>query len=206
LFSRRHRSPRCACSIPNAEPEAIPAKRPYRRRRRFSDGELPSHHGHAAYVARASERAGDVQTFTVTTPPIDNCFDPDCTVCAVVDTLNAIAESNETNNNCARPLKAESTSGEPVSWLPRPFGLGPNGGRTVPRQHPVCGAKPQVNRRRPPAGVTATSPSTDICARARRREKAGAPARRPSIRGGLIEACPALANLCPSELWSRHDR
>lgn len=43
--------------------------------------------------------AGASQTITVTTPPTDNCFDPNCTICAVVDTLNAIAETNETNNN-----------------------------------------------------------------------------------------------------------
>jgi hypothetical protein len=46
--------------------------------------------------------AGDVQTFTVTTPRMDNCFDPDCTVCAVVDTLNAITESSETNNKLCK--------------------------------------------------------------------------------------------------------
>jgi hypothetical protein len=46
--------------------------------------------------------AGGVQTFTVTTPPIDNCYDPNCTVCAVVDTMNAIAESNEANNKLCK--------------------------------------------------------------------------------------------------------
>ncbi len=46
--------------------------------------------------------AGGVQTFTVTTPRIDNCYDPDCTVCAVVDTMNAIAESNEANNKLCK--------------------------------------------------------------------------------------------------------
>jgi len=46
--------------------------------------------------------AGASQTFTVTSsPPGDNCFDPDCTICVTVDDGNAVTESDETNNqNC----------------------------------------------------------------------------------------------------------
>jgi subtilase family serine protease len=38
------------------------------------------------------------QGFTVTTPPGGNCYDPDCTVCVVVDSGNDVSESNEGNN------------------------------------------------------------------------------------------------------------
>ena len=37
-------------------------------------------------------------TFSVTTPPGGNCFDPDCTICVTVDSANAVAETNEGNN------------------------------------------------------------------------------------------------------------
>ncbi len=42
--------------------------------------------------------AGTPQTFTVTTPPGGNCFDPDCTVCVTVDSDSTVAESDEGNN------------------------------------------------------------------------------------------------------------
>ena len=48
---------------------------------------------------------GGSGTVTFTTPPGGNCFDPDCTVCAVVDTLNAIAESSETNNKLCKTFE-----------------------------------------------------------------------------------------------------
>jgi serine protease len=37
-------------------------------------------------------------SFPVTTPPGGNCFDPDCQVCATVDALDTVAETDETNN------------------------------------------------------------------------------------------------------------
>ncbi len=46
--------------------------------------------------------AGAVQTFTVTTPPGRNCFDPDCTVCVTVDSDNSVVESNEANNKLCK--------------------------------------------------------------------------------------------------------
>ena len=49
--------------------------------------------------AVASDMApGDTRTFTISTPPGGNCFDPDCTVCVEVDSGGAVSESNETNN------------------------------------------------------------------------------------------------------------
>lgn len=42
--------------------------------------------------------AGESQTFSITTPPGGNCFDPDCTVCVTVDSDLDITESNEENN------------------------------------------------------------------------------------------------------------
>jgi subtilase family serine protease len=35
-------------------------------------------------------------------PPSGNCYDPDCTVVAQVDSTNAITESNEGNNSDTR--------------------------------------------------------------------------------------------------------
>jgi len=46
--------------------------------------------------------AGASQTFTVTTPPGGNCFDPDCTVCARADDKDEVAESEEGNNQLCR--------------------------------------------------------------------------------------------------------
>lgn len=46
--------------------------------------------------------AGDAQTFTATTPPGGNCFDPDCQICATADSLGAIDESDESNNDLCR--------------------------------------------------------------------------------------------------------
>ena len=46
--------------------------------------------------------AGSERTFIIKSPPGDNCFDPDCTVCVAVDNLDVIVESDETNNRmCA---------------------------------------------------------------------------------------------------------
>jgi hypothetical protein len=42
--------------------------------------------------------AGLTQFFTITTPEGDNCFDPDCTVSVLVDDMNDVVESDETNN------------------------------------------------------------------------------------------------------------
>ncbi|MDJ0730320.1 MAG: CARDB domain-containing protein [Crocosphaera sp.] len=42
---------------------------------------------------------GSSETFTVTTRPGGNCFDPDCTICVTVDDQNQVMESNELNNN-----------------------------------------------------------------------------------------------------------
>jgi hypothetical protein len=42
--------------------------------------------------------AGASQTFNVDTPAGDNCFDPDCLVCALADSGMTVAESDETNN------------------------------------------------------------------------------------------------------------
>jgi len=43
--------------------------------------------------------AGSIKTFTVDLPAGGNCYDPDCTMCITVDSLNEIIESNEGNNN-----------------------------------------------------------------------------------------------------------
>jgi len=45
---------------------------------------------------------GATKTIDVETPPGDNCFDPDCTVCAVVDINNEVDETNENNNKLCR--------------------------------------------------------------------------------------------------------
>jgi hypothetical protein len=41
-------------------------------------------------------------SFTVTTPPGGNCFDPDCTICVTVDSGNTVAETNEGNNQLCK--------------------------------------------------------------------------------------------------------
>ena len=41
---------------------------------------------------------GASDTFPVTTPPGGNCFDPDCEICATVDALGDVDETDETNN------------------------------------------------------------------------------------------------------------
>ena len=46
--------------------------------------------------------AGGTKTFEVITPPGGNCFDPDCTICATVDSGNDIDEINESNNRLCR--------------------------------------------------------------------------------------------------------
>ena len=43
--------------------------------------------------------AGSTKTFTITLPIGGNCFDPDCTICVTVDSLDEIEESDEGNNN-----------------------------------------------------------------------------------------------------------
>ena len=45
---------------------------------------------------------GTSQSFTVTTPPGGNCFDPDCTICVTVDDANTVGESNEANNQLCK--------------------------------------------------------------------------------------------------------
>ncbi len=45
---------------------------------------------------------GASQSFPVTTPPGGNCFDPDCQICATVDFLNNVEESDETNNKICK--------------------------------------------------------------------------------------------------------
>lgn len=42
--------------------------------------------------------SGASDTFTATTQPNGNCFDPNCTICVKVDDLQQVIESNETNN------------------------------------------------------------------------------------------------------------
>ena len=42
--------------------------------------------------------SGATVTRTVTLPSGGNCYDPDCTICITVDSLNEILESNEGNN------------------------------------------------------------------------------------------------------------
>ena len=46
--------------------------------------------------------AGAAQTFGVTFPAGNNCFDPDCTVCAVADDAGEVDESDETNNQMCK--------------------------------------------------------------------------------------------------------
>jgi CARDB len=41
---------------------------------------------------------GGTQTFTITTPPGGNCYDPDCTISVTVDSNNEVEECNEKNN------------------------------------------------------------------------------------------------------------
>ena len=55
---------------------------------------------------RASGLApGAAQEFTVTTDPGGNCYDPDCSVCVLVDSGNDVRESNERNNRlCATSI------------------------------------------------------------------------------------------------------
>ena len=50
--------------------------------------------------------AGEDRRITVATPPGGNCFDPDCTVSATVDSTNAVEECNERNN-----ARSETTPG-----------------------------------------------------------------------------------------------
>jgi CARDB protein len=45
---------------------------------------------------------GTTLSFTVTTPPGGNCFDPDCTVCVTVDSANTVSETNEGNNQLCK--------------------------------------------------------------------------------------------------------
>ncbi len=54
------------------------------------------------HVSPAGLVAGGIEDFTVVTPPGGNCHDPDCRICATVDSANAIAESDETNNQLCR--------------------------------------------------------------------------------------------------------
>ncbi len=44
----------------------------------------------------------ETQFFTVSSPPGGNCYDPDCTVCIIVDSNDAAVESNESNNQSCR--------------------------------------------------------------------------------------------------------
>ena len=46
--------------------------------------------------------AGASETFAAQTPPSDNCFDPNCRICAFADSDDAVAESNEANNELCR--------------------------------------------------------------------------------------------------------
>lgn len=41
------------------------------------------------------------QRFELTTPEGGNCYDPDCTVTVLVDDLNQVVESDETNNTAS---------------------------------------------------------------------------------------------------------
>lgn len=52
--------------------------------------------------AVAGLAVGASQTFTITSPPGGNCFDPDCKVCVTVDSGNTVVESNETNNELCK--------------------------------------------------------------------------------------------------------
>jgi|GEM_PF-1949576 len=46
--------------------------------------------------------AGGTSRLKITFPPADNCFDPNCTVCAVADHEANLEESDETNNQMCR--------------------------------------------------------------------------------------------------------
>jgi hypothetical protein len=46
--------------------------------------------------------AGASQTLNIITKPSNNCYDPDCRICAVADSEAAVAESNESNNDLCR--------------------------------------------------------------------------------------------------------
>jgi len=50
-------------------------------------------------VPVVSLAAGATKTFTIPLPAGGNCYDPNCTICITVDSLNEIIESNEGNNN-----------------------------------------------------------------------------------------------------------
>jgi CARDB len=54
--------------------------------------------GQSKTISVAGLAAGASQSFAEVLGPGGNCFDPDCTVRVTVDSGNAIAESNETNN------------------------------------------------------------------------------------------------------------
>ena len=46
--------------------------------------------------------AGASVPLTANLGPDNNCYDPDCTVSVTVDSGNAVAEANETNNTATR--------------------------------------------------------------------------------------------------------
>jgi hypothetical protein len=58
--------------------------------------------GQARTITVSGLGAGASQTFSENLGPAGNCYDPDCTVRVTVDTGNAVAESNETNNSATR--------------------------------------------------------------------------------------------------------
>jgi subtilase family serine protease len=41
---------------------------------------------------------GQEESFTITTPPGGNCYDPNCTICVTVDSYQQVTESNKENN------------------------------------------------------------------------------------------------------------
>jgi hypothetical protein len=45
---------------------------------------------------------GASQTFVAQTPPSDNCYDPNCLICAFADSDDAVTESDEANNELCR--------------------------------------------------------------------------------------------------------
>ena len=49
-------------------------------------------------VAGLAAGASTTLTIQALPPPGNNCFDPDCTVCATADSTNTVSESNETDN------------------------------------------------------------------------------------------------------------
>jgi hypothetical protein len=49
--------------------------------------------------------AGMSESFAVRTPPGPSCFDPDCTICAQVDSQHQVNESDETNNQLCVTVK-----------------------------------------------------------------------------------------------------